>query len=110
MAVARQKATEAYYGKILDNQVVRWQRAKELRTYRAELAQRLEDAGPDEDLDSTRQWLGWIDQHITRTDPTETLPDMPATPELTPDDLKPYLGSWSPHGPEANVNSWQRQW
>ncbi|MEV5303492.1 hypothetical protein [Amycolatopsis methanolica] len=110
MATATRRAAEAHYAKLLDGQVTRWRRAKELRAFRAELARRLEEALPGDEVEGTRRWLAWIDQHIARTDPTETLPGMPAAPELTADDLKPYLGSWSPHGPEANINSWQRRW
>jgi len=111
MTIARQKATEAHYSKILDQQVARWKHAKEVRTYRDELTQRLANPQPaDGDLDGARRWLDWINEHITRSDPTETPPAMPTPPQLTHDDLKLHLGKWSPQGPEDHIPSWQRRY
>ncbi|WP_116201984.1 hypothetical protein [Amycolatopsis circi] len=110
MHVAQQQAVEAHYAKILDRQVGRWRRANELRTYREALKQRLANPRPDDgNLAGAREWLAWIDRHIAGTDPAETPPAMPDPPELTHDDLKPYLKGWSPYGPEAHLNSWQRR-
>jgi hypothetical protein len=103
MEVARKRATEDHYEKVLDQQVARWRRAKELRRYRHELEQRLTASDtPDGDSNSIRDWLDWIDRHINQTDPHETLPSFPDLPILTHEQLKPYLGGWSPHGPESN--------
>lgn len=33
---------------------------------------------------------------------------MPESPKISAEDLKPYLKGWSPYGPEAHLNSWQR--
>ncbi|GAA0528930.1 hypothetical protein [Saccharopolyspora erythraea] len=111
MEVARQKAIEAHYAKLLENQVERWRRANELRAFSEVLEQRL--ANPrsgDGDLTSARKWLDWITEHIGREDPIEHPPAMPSSPKLSNDDLKPYLNGWSPYGPESHINTWQRRW
>lgn len=111
MQVASQKAIEAHYAKALESQIERWQRAKELREYQQALEHRLATPrSTDRDLSATREWLDWIKQHITRTDPTEKLPAMPPAPELRHEDLTPYLNGWSPYGPEAHPgNHWQQR-
>jgi hypothetical protein len=110
MRVAQQQAVEAHYADILDKQVQQWRRTKELRAYREALAQRLANPRPDDgDFTRAREWLAWIDRHIARTDPVESPPAMPAPPELTHDNVKPYLNGWSSHGPEAHLNTWQRR-
>ncbi|MBB5152932.1 hypothetical protein [Saccharopolyspora phatthalungensis] len=108
MKLAQQKAIEAHYAKVLDEQVERWQRAKELRAYYEELEHRLANPRPtDGDLMPAHQWLSWINDHITREDPIEHPPAMPEPPRLRHDDLTPYLNGWSPHGPEGHLHSWQ---
>jgi hypothetical protein len=92
MAVARQKATQAYYTAALDEQLRQWQRAKQLRTFSAELQARvdvLESEG--EDVSGTLAWLAWIAEHVTASDPAVTLPTMPEPPTLEAADLHPYL-------------------
>ena len=36
---------------------------------------------------------------LTSAARTQQMPAMPADPDLQLDDLKPYLGGWSPYGP-----------
>jgi hypothetical protein len=36
-----------------------------------------------------------------RKDRVQQLPPMPADPEITQERLKPYLGRWSPYGPQG---------
>ena len=110
MRVAQQQAVEAHYADILDKQVHQWRRTKELRAYREALEQRLANPLPDDgNFTRARKWLAWIDRHIARADPVESPPAMPDPPELTHDDVKPYLNGWSSHGPEAHLNTWQRR-
>jgi hypothetical protein len=106
MRLAQQQAVEAHYADILDKQVQQWCRAEELRAYREALAQRLANPLPDDgDFARARKWLAWIDRHIATADPVESPPAMPDPPELTHDDVKPYLKGWSSHGPEAHLNT-----
>jgi hypothetical protein len=110
MAVARQKATEAHYAAVLDRQVERWRHADELRAYCEALEQRVSTLGPtDGDLAKAGEWLSWARKHVAAIDPLHAIPTMPNPPELSHEDLKPYLKGWSPYGPEAHRNSWQRR-
>lgn len=109
MLVARQKATEAHYAAVLNRQVERWRHADELRAYCEALEQRLSTLGPaDDDAAKAAEWLSWARDHVAMIDPLRALPTMPNPPELSHEDLKPYLGGWSPYGPEAHRHSWQR--
>jgi hypothetical protein len=110
MQAARQKATETHYSQLLDAQIQRWRRANELRAFSEALEHRLANPRPDdEDLSSAREWLRWINQHIAHHDPIEHPPPMPNPPEFNKEDLTPHLNGWSPYGPEAHFNSWQRR-
>lgn len=101
MVAAKERATQAYFADRLIEQAERWRQATELRAYCAALAERL--AGDDDRdpgaAESTCEWLRWAHDYIERLDPLHTLPTMPPPPELKPNDLQPYLGTWSPYGP-----------
>jgi hypothetical protein len=43
-------------------------------------------------------WLAFARAHADRS---QELPRMPADPEIAHDALKPYLGRWSPYGPQS---------
>jgi hypothetical protein len=45
------------------------------------------------------KWIDWIREFIARTDPLTSAPRMPLEPEITPEDLKPFLPAGvSPYG------------
>jgi hypothetical protein len=47
------------------------------------------------------EWITWARGYSDRIDPLTDPPAMPADPEeISPDDLKPYLGRWNPYGPD----------
>lgn len=43
------------------------------------------------------QWLKLARDYADRL---QTLPRMPADPQIRPEELKPYLGPWSAYGPD----------
>lgn len=44
-------------------------------------------------------WISWAADTVERLDPLETPPQLPNIPEPRADELKPFLGHWSPYGP-----------
>lgn len=97
-----------HYGSILREQAGAWREANALRQYCDALERRCDATVGEEgaDVESARAWLRWARDFAEAIDPLGELPPMPSEPELTPDDLKPYLGRWSPHGPEAHRSPW----
>jgi len=87
----------------LRDQVTRWREAREITSYCRALADRLIDEPTDNPgLEPAQDWLSWARGYATALDPFQTLPDAPKHPDLTPEDLKPYLQDWSPYGPDQN--------
>ena len=50
---------------------------------------------------SDRDWLAWARAYADEIDPTIGLVAGPEEVEPGPEDLRPYLGRWSPYGPES---------
>lgn len=56
-----------------------------------------------ENHDAILQQLDHAERTLDALDPIRQLPSLvPEIPEPTPDDLKPFLGSWSPHHPDSS--------
>lgn len=109
MAEAREQAIQARYADELENQAKRWRKARNLREYCAALEDLLCDGDLTvDDPAGSRAWLAWIRDYIAKIDPLRKPPSMPREPQIRDEDLKPFLKGWSPHGPEAHLNSWQR--
>ena len=50
----------------------------------------------------TYQWVEWMEAFAASIDPLQREPaPMPSVSEPTPEDLKPFLEGWSPHGPDG---------
>ncbi|MEU4166191.1 hypothetical protein AB0F46_04795 [Streptomyces sp. NPDC026665] len=107
MAAAKEKASEAHFGSVLQKQAKQWREAHALRQYCDALERRLDVAAEDSpDIESARAWLRWARGYAESLDPLTQPPTMPSEPEFEPEDLKPYLTGWSPHGPEAHRSAW----
>jgi hypothetical protein len=52
--------------------------------------------------------MDWISAHVDRLDPFRAIPTIPADPEISPEDLKPYLNGWSVYGPEGGFSPLRR--
>lgn len=108
MARAKRLAVQAHYAKHLDEQAATWQRINLLRDYCEALERRINDAPHDDErLNGARDWLAWARQYTSVADPLKNLPTMPSAPDPKDVDLKPYLGNWSPYGPEAGQSGWR---
>ena len=68
------------------------------------MADRIAQAEHDEEQvdDATLAWANWITEYTAAIDPLTSIPKMPTVPEPSPDDLKLFLGKWSPYGPEES--------
>ncbi|MFJ2215006.1 hypothetical protein ACIQVO_31880 [Streptomyces sp. NPDC101062] len=102
MAAAKAQAVQAQLARVLGEQAEQWRDVALLRDYCEALEERIDEASGSEQAEvvSAREWLAWAQSHIAAVDPMRRLPGMPITSEPQPDDLKPYLTGWSPHGPE----------
>ncbi|WP_245600856.1 hypothetical protein [Streptomyces sulphureus] len=105
---AKEKAVEAQLASALTEQARKWREATALRDYCEALEHRLAQAGEDEEEEaaSAREWLTWAHGYIQRLDPLHRLPTKPPPQEPKPEELKPYLKGWGPHGPEAHDSPW----
>ncbi|MGW7098395.1 hypothetical protein [Streptomyces sp. NPDC054838] len=104
MEKAKEQAAHDQFAEVLRSQARQWQEATALSAYANALERRIEadPEGDDAEVASTRQWLAWMHQYIRHLDPLTQLPAMPTAREPKPEELKPYLNGWSPHGPEAH--------
>ncbi|MEV0415959.1 hypothetical protein AB0I68_35685 [Streptomyces sp. NPDC050448] len=104
MEKAKGQAAQDQFAEVLRSQARQWQEATVLSAYANALERRIEadPEGDDAEVASTRQWLAWMHQYIRHLDPLAQLPAMPTAREPKPEELKPYLNGWSPHGPEAH--------
>lgn len=104
---AQKLAVQAYYAEHLEAQAKALRRVTKLREYSDALEQRI--AGTDADdirLPEAEEWLTWVRHYVEAADPLKELPAMPKAPEPQLEDLKPFLGNWSPYGPEVGRRNW----
>lgn len=96
MEVAKRRLVEDDRLDVLRNRVRAWQEADAIRAYCDAVEARHGAQAIDADREAA-QWLAFAREHA---DAAQELPRMPADPEVTLDRLKPYLGRWSPYGPQ----------
>ncbi|HVW46838.1 MAG TPA: hypothetical protein VHA76_07290, partial [Solirubrobacterales bacterium] len=94
MADAKRRFLEDHRLDVLRRRVRAWQAADAIRAYCDAVEARYGEAATQPD---TAAWLELAREHADRL---QRLPTMPADPEINNEGLKPYLGSWSPYGPD----------
>jgi len=94
MENAKRQLIEDHRFEALRNRVRAWEEAEAIRAYCAAVEARHGADAIAADHEAA-QWLELAREHADRA---QQLPRVPADPEITPDRLKPYLGSWSPYG------------
>jgi hypothetical protein len=98
MVEANRKFLTAHQCKIMLERSRSWREAEELRSYCNAVEAR---HGPEAIAaeESAKRWLEMVRAYA---DQLQELPVVPARPRIRPDDLKPYLGGLSPHGPKGS--------
>jgi hypothetical protein len=84
--------------KVLEQGVQAWEAADAIRSY----CDAVEARHGAEAVASDPTAGAWLQLARSRADEAQSLPRMPPEPAITPEDLKPYLGGWSPYGPDRS--------
>jgi hypothetical protein len=99
MEQARIRYAEAYRVRHLEAQEAAWRHADRLTQYVSAVRTRVEDMPPGQARTDAEEWISWAAATVERLDPLNTPPRLPDIPKPRADDLKPFLGHWSPYGP-----------
>lgn len=92
---AKERFIEAHRAKVLRAQIAARSEAQVMRAYLAELE--AEHGGSEE----STEWIEWIRSFIAGVDPFTSPPTMPTEPEISREDLKPFLSAGvNPYGPD----------
>jgi hypothetical protein len=97
MERAKRRVVEEHRLEVLRNRVRAWQEADTIRAYCAAVEAQYGADAIAADLDAV-EWLALAREHADRA---QQLPRMPDDPEITHERLKPFLGRWSPYGPQG---------
>jgi hypothetical protein len=82
---AKELFAEAHRANELRSQINARREAEAMRAYLAEL-----EVAHGESAESA-EWIAWIRSYIAKRDPLTNAPEMPASPDISRDDLKPFL-------------------
>lgn len=98
METARRQAIEEMREKTFWDALIGWVTAGKIREFCDELDRAASATGTP---DVATAWVNWARSRAQQFDPTHDLRDFAArfNPEPGPDDLRAYLGEWSPFGP-----------
>ncbi|MGA9762386.1 MAG: hypothetical protein WBQ14_08190 [Gaiellaceae bacterium] len=96
MERAKQRLVEDHRLEVLRSCVRAWEEADAIRAY-CDAVEARYGANTINGDPGAKQWLVLAREYA---DQLQELPRMPADPEPTPENLKPYLGRWSPYGPQ----------
>ncbi|WP_244375531.1 hypothetical protein [Streptomyces ficellus] len=99
MEEARIQYAEAYRVRHFEAQEETWRRTTRLTEYVSAVRTRAEAMPPGQARTDAEAWISWATATIERLDPLSTPPRLPDVPEPRADDLRPFLGHWSPYGP-----------
>jgi len=100
MVEARRLFVEDHRRRALLDQVHAWDESRSILAYcdaLDELAEREPDQARRAELAA---WSKWARSYAQDRNPLVHEPRMPADPDPTPEDLRPFCGSWSPYGPD----------
>ncbi|QLG36205.1 hypothetical protein HXS80_07265 [Streptomyces sp. CB04723] len=99
MEEARVQYAEAYRVRHFEAQEAAWRHATGLAEYVSAVRTRVEAMPPSQTRTEAEAWIDWAATRVERLDPLNTPPRLPDIPEPRADDLRPFLGPWSPYGP-----------
>ncbi|WP_326624789.1 MULTISPECIES: hypothetical protein [unclassified Streptomyces] len=99
MEEARIRYAEAYRIRHFEAQEAAWRHATRLTEYVSTVRARVEAMPPGQARTDAEAWISWAATTVERLDPLSSPPRLPDVPEPRADDLRPFLGHWSPYGP-----------
>ncbi|WP_326590913.1 hypothetical protein [Streptomyces brevispora] len=99
MEEARIQYAEAYRVRHFEAQEAAWRHVTRLAEYASAVRTRVEAMPPGQARTEAEAWIDWAAARVERLDPLKTPPRLPNIPEPRADDLRPFLGRWSPYGP-----------
>jgi hypothetical protein len=94
MESARAAAIEQRRGATLRAQVAAWHEAEQIRVW-CDAAATRHPTDP-----AAGAWIDWARNYADRVDSLTTAPQTPEIDQIRPDELIPFLGHWSPYGPD----------
>jgi hypothetical protein len=96
---AKQAARDDELGKVLRDQIMRWEQGKQVDEYLAAMEGRISELSDDERADA-ETWLQWVQNYRVRLDPLNGALGLPVEREFSASDLAPFMPrGWSPYGP-----------
>lgn len=99
MEGARVQYAEAYRFRHFEAQEAAWRHATGLTEYLSAVRTQVEAMTPGQTRTEAEAWISWAASTVERLDPFHTPPRLPDIPEPRADDLRPFLGHWSPYSP-----------
>jgi hypothetical protein len=97
MENAKRRFIEDQRLEVLRRQVHAWEEAEAVRAY-CDAVEARHGYEAISAVPGAQAWLSLAREHADRA---QQLPTMPLDPEITHEQLKPYLGGWSPYGPRG---------
>ncbi|MFF9700728.1 hypothetical protein ACF1FE_05905 [Streptomyces griseofuscus] len=101
MQEAHAAYTHAYRVKQLGEQADTWYQARRLTEYVAAVGVHATSLPPGQERTEVEAWLAFADAHLQNLTESASAPKLPTPPKPSGDDLKPFLGHWSPYGPRS---------
>ncbi|WP_239697167.1 hypothetical protein [Streptomyces sp. OspMP-M43] len=101
MQEAHAAYAHAYCVKQLGKQADTWYQARRLTEYVAAVGVHATTLPPGQERAEVEAWLAFADAHLQNLTESASAPKLPTPPKPSGDDLKPFLGHWSPYGPRS---------
>jgi hypothetical protein len=101
MQEAHAAYAHAYRVKHLGEQADTWYHASRLTEYVAAVGVHATSLPPGQERTEVEAWLAFADAHLQNLTESASAPKLPTPPKPSGDDLKPFLGHWSPYGPRS---------
>jgi hypothetical protein len=91
--------TDSHRTSILLDQVTRWSEVAKIRDYATSVEKEMGSQEP-EAREAGIAWVRWARNYADRIDPLRQPIRVPGPPPVSPTTLKPFMGHWSPYGPQ----------
>lgn len=101
MQEARAAYAHAYRVEHLGEQAAAWHQTRRLTQYVTAVRNQATSLPPGQEKTEIEEWLAFADAHLRHLTKSAAAPKLPSPPKPSSDDLKPFLGRWSPYGPRS---------